>query len=89
MRLRLPRRRPRTINGIELRISTPNGVVAEADSEHLHYMAKYGDGEWMDLIAGNGHGTGLGDPSPHEEFSTVPVKIQIRSAVLTPIEDRR
>lgn len=86
---RLLRRRSRTFPGVQFRISTPNGVIVEADSEHLHWIAKYGGlGEpcnpaclpgcqkhgWLDLIAGGGDGMAC----PAEEFSTVPLKIEIK-----------
>lgn len=76
MRLRLPRRRERSL-GIRLRISTPNGVVVDTDSVDLHCIARFSgaaEGSWYKLIAGSMDGY---VPCPAEEFSTVPVKIEI------------
>ena len=64
--------------GIDLRISTPDGVVVLADSEHLHYAAKYGEHDregWLQLIGG---GTDY-DPEATGQYSTVPLKIEIRA----------
>ena len=95
--MRLLRRRetgPLTYPGIRLRISVPSGVIVDVDSEHLHYSAKYGNaGEgcepgclpgcdkhgWLDLIAGGGMGT--------TEFSTVPLKIEVKPIRLSPQAD--
>jgi hypothetical protein len=67
-------RRRKAFPGIRIRISTQNGVVFDGDSQHLHYAAKYAGDGWLDLIAGGDHGA--------LEFSQVPVKIEVRPAML-------
>lgn len=85
--------------GIELRISTPDGVIVDADSAHLYYSAKYGGPKpctpaclpgcyehgWLNLVAGGGELVGgeLGMLSPAEEYSAVPLKIEIRPVRLS------
>jgi hypothetical protein len=92
--IRLFRRRPEPeppwYPGIRLRISTRDGVIVDAGSDHLYYSAKYGGPEpctpaclpgcekhgWLNLVAGGGS---LGMLSPvTQEFSQVPLKIEIR-----------
>lgn len=76
--MRLLPRRKRDCPGILLRISTPDGVVVEADSWHLYFTARYsgaGDG-WLNLISAAD--PNYGPACPAEEFSTVPLKIEIK-----------
>ena len=87
--IRLGRRRPERPRppasrpGIELRISTPDGVVVESDSESLYLMAKFGGipGEWFALIGGGPSGP-FGMPTPFGEYSVVPLKIEIRPVMI-------
>lgn len=91
--MRLLRRKrepePSWYPGVRFRISTINGVVVDADSGTLYYMAKLGGFDepctpaclpdcekhgWMGLIAGGPDG-GL-------EFSQVPLKIEIRPVMV-------
>jgi hypothetical protein len=80
--------------GIQLRISTLNGPIVEADSANLYYSAKFGAaGEpcdpscmpgcqkhgWVNLVAGDG---GFGMIWPGSDFSVVPLKIEMRAAKL-------
>jgi hypothetical protein len=92
-----PRRRDRqpagcaACPGIRLRISVPSGVIIDLDSQELHHAALFGrhgcascridcpsgcdKHAWLDLIAGGDAGA--------TEFSTVPLKIQVRPVMLT------
>lgn len=98
MRL-IPRRHRahRPFPGILLRISTVNGPVVEADSQHLFYAARYGTEGctaacsddctvhgWFNLMAGGMDqlSTAFGLEPPSGEFSVVPLKIEIRPAWL-------
>ena len=57
--------------GIRLRVSTKDGVVLELDSDELYLAARFaGSNGWRALIPGGPDGAG--------EFSTVPVKIEIK-----------
>lgn len=81
--MRLLPRRKHDCPGILLRISTPDGVVVEASSWHLYCSAKFagvGDG-WLNLITAAD--PNYGPQCPAEEFSTVPLKIEIKAARLT------
>ena len=88
--IRLGRRRPErppAYPGIELRISTRDGVVVEADSASLYYSAKFGGipGEWFALIGGGRGGGELGElgmPTPAGEYSVVGLKIEIRPVMI-------
>lgn len=79
------------VRGIELRISTPDGVVVEADSEHLHYYANItgGLGNWQTLIAANGVADFSAIPAGVDpmSFSVVPLRIEVRSILLPPDSD--
>lgn len=90
-RRREPTREPPP--GVRFRISTRDGVIVDADSLHLHVAAKYGKyggvssctpaclpgcdkHGWFNLIAGEDARTVV------EEFSTVPLKIEIKPVKL-------
>ncbi len=78
--------------GIRIRISTRDGVVVDADSEHLYYSAKFGGAPgcdpgclpgcdkhgWLNLVGGGPVGQQMGMPCPAGEFSAVPIKIEIK-----------
>jgi hypothetical protein len=80
-----------TYPGVIFRLSTPSGVVVQATSEHLYYSAKYAGTShcnpscladcdkhgWLNLISGGFDGWA-------EEFTTVPVKIEIKPTQIEP-----
>jgi hypothetical protein len=91
LRRRKPDPAPRDYPAILFRISTPDGVIVQADSEHLYYTAIYGSQGfgctpacppgcdrhgWLNLITAGGEG--FGAQCPAGEFSTVPLRIEVK-----------